>query len=64
MNKFGFFKVKYYDPKKIKFQHMPDKENVSNNRKNRYEEINRFKNGHITQHLTSIDIEKIAISGE
>ena len=31
--------------------------------KNRYEEINRLRNGDITQHLTSVDIEEIVRSG-
>ena len=42
---------------------MSKKENVFNNRKNGYEEMNRFRNGDITQHLTSVDIEKIVRSG-
>ena len=64
LNKFGFFGVKYYNAKEIKFQHMSVKENISSNRKNRYEEINRFRNGDITRHLTSIDNEEIVRSGE
>ena len=42
---------------------MSFKENVFNDRKNRYEEINRFRNGDITQHLTSVDIEEAVRSG-
>ena len=35
LNKTGFFKVSYYNPKEIVFQHMGVKENVFNERKNR-----------------------------
>ena len=63
LNKSGFFKVRYYNPKEIIFQHMSVKENSFNDRKNRYEEINRFRNGDITQHLTSVEIEEVVRSG-
>ena len=63
LNKTGFFKVKYYNPENIVFQHMSVKEKVFNDRKNRYEEINRFGNGEIVQHLTSVDIEEVVRSG-
>ena len=63
LNKAGFSKVKYYNPENIVFQHMSVKEKVFNDRKNRYEEINRFRNGDITQHLTSVDIEEVVRSG-
>ena len=43
---------------------MPVKEKVFNDRKNRYEEINRFRNGDITQHLTSVDTEGEVRTGE
>ena len=33
------------------------------NDRNIYEEINRFRNGDITQHLTSVDIEEVVRSG-
>ena len=42
---------------------MSVKENVLNDRKNRCEEINRFRNGDIIQHLTSVDIEEVVRSG-
>ena len=42
---------------------MSVKENIINNRKNRYEEINRFRNGDITQHLTSVAIVEVVRSG-
>ena len=35
---------------------------VFNDRKNRYEEIIRFRNGDTTQHLSSVDIEKVVRS--
>ena len=37
---------------------MSVKENVINHQKNRYE-INRFRNGDITQNLTGVDIEEV-----
>ena len=42
---------------------MSVKENAFNDRKNRSEEINRFRNGDITQHLTCVDIEEVVRSG-
>ena len=42
---------------------MSVKEKVFNDRKNRYEEISRFRNGDVTQHLTSVDIEEVVRSG-
>ena len=63
LNKSGFFKIRYYNAKEIIFQHMSVKENVFNDRKNRYEEISRFRNGDITQQLTSVDIEEVVRSG-
>ena len=42
---------------------MSVKENVFNDRKKRYEEINQFRNDDITQHLTSVDIEEAVRSG-
>ena len=63
LNESGFFKVKQYNPKEVIFQHMSVRENVFNDRKNRYEEIDRFKNGDITQHLISVDIEEIVRPG-
>ena len=42
---------------------MSVKEKVFNDRKNRYKEINRFRKGDITQHLTSVDIEEVVRSG-
>ena len=41
------------------FQDMSVRENVFNDLKKRYEEINRFRTDDITQHLTNVDIEKI-----
>ena len=63
LNKTGFFKVSYYNRQEIIFQHMTVKGNVFNARKNRYEQINRFRNGDITQHLTGVDIEEVVRSG-
>ena len=37
---------------------MSVKEQIFNAMKNRLEELNRFRNGYIRQHLTSVDIEE------
>ena len=63
LNKSGFFKVRYYNLKEFIFQHMSVTENVLNDRKNRYQEINRFRSGDIIQHLTSVDIQEVVRSG-
>ena len=63
LNKSGFFKARYYNPKEIVFQHVSLEEIVFNDRKNRYEEINRFRNGDTTQHLSSVDIVEVVRSG-
>ena len=62
LNRTGFIRLKYYNPKNIVFQHMSVKEKAFNDRKNRYEEINRFRNSGIVQHLTSVDIEEVVRS--
>ena len=62
LNKTGFFKVGHYSPKEIVFQHMSVRENAFNDRKNRCEEINRFRNSDRTQHLTCADIEEVVRS--
>ena len=54
-----FFKIDNHNPKDIVFQHIAAKEKVCNDRTNRYEKINIFGNGYITQHLTFVDIEKL-----
>ena len=55
----GILKIKYYYPKNLIVQHLPVKEKV--NRK----EINRMRNGYITQILTSVDIqETVKIGGK
>ena len=46
-------------PKKSFFQVFIVKEIIFNDRKNSYEEINFFRNGDITQPLTSVDIEEV-----
>ena len=63
LKKYGFFEVKYYNPKEMIFQHMSAKGNVFDNRIIIYEEIERFRNGDITQHLTSVVIGEIVRSG-
>ena len=63
LNKSGFFNVKYYNPEYLILQHLPVNEEVFNESKNKFEHVNRFRNGHITQHLTSVDIEQIVRIG-
>ena len=55
--------MKYYNLENVIFQHMFVKEQVFNAIKNRWEEVSRFRNGYIRQHLTSVDIEKIVRVG-
>ncbi len=63
LNKTGFFKVKYYNPEFLILQHLAVNEDVWNESKNKHENVNRFRNGHIIQHLTSVDIEQIVRIG-
>ena len=53
LNKTGFFKVKYHIPKKLILQFMAVEEDVYNETIHQCECVNRFKNGDITQYLTS-----------
>ena len=50
-------KVKYYYPKNLIVQHLPVKEKVNKI------EVNRMRNGYITQILTSVDIQEIVRIG-
>ena len=61
--KTGFSKVKYHNPENLILQHMAVKEDVYNEAKNKSEKVNRFRNGYITQHLTSVNIEQIVRVG-
>ena len=63
LNKSRFCKMKIYNPRDIVFQHMAVKEKVSNDRKNRYQEINRFRRGFITQNFAFVDIEELVRVG-
>ena len=55
----AILKIKYYNPKDLIVQHLPVKE------KEKKIEINRMRNGYITQVLTSVDIqENIKIGGK
>ena len=55
----ALLKIKYYNPKNLIVQHLPIKE------KEKKIEINRMRNGYITQVLTSVDIQEIVkIGGE
>ena len=59
LNKSGFFDVKYYNSENIVFYHISVKEKNFNEIKKKSEEVNRFRNGYIGQHLRSVDIEEI-----
>ena len=63
LKKTGFFNVKYHNPENLILQHMAVKEDVYDETKHECECINRFKNGDITQHLTSLDIEEVVRIG-
>ena len=53
----AILKIKYYNPKNLINQHLPVKEKVNKT------EINRMRNGYITQVLTSVDIQEIVKNG-
>ena len=53
----AILKIKYYNPKNLIVQHLPVKE------KEKEFEINRMRNGYITQVLTSVDIQEIVKIG-
>ena len=63
LNKSGPFDVKFYNPENIILQHISVKEQVFNAFKNKWEEVNFFRNGYIKQHLTSVNIEKVVRVG-
>ena len=53
----AILKMKYYNPKNLIVQHLPVREKVNKT------EINRMRNGYITQVLTSVDIQEIVKYG-
>ena len=53
----AILKVKYYYPKNLIVQHLPVKEKINKM------EINRMRNGYITQVLTSVDTQEIVKKG-
>ena len=53
----AFLKINYYNPTNLIVQHLPVKE------KEKKIEINRMRNGYITQVLTSVDIQEIVKIG-
>ena len=64
LNRSAFLTVKYHNPENLIFQHLPIKEKIENPYKNnRFEEINRMRNGIIIDTLTSIDIVEIVKCG-
>ena len=64
LNRSAFLTVKYHNPENLIFQHLPIKEKINNPYKNnRFEEINRMRNGIIIDTLTSVDIVEIVKCG-
>ena len=63
LNKTRLFRVKYHNPENLFhniIQHMAVKEDVYNDAtKNKCESVNRFRDGDITQHLTSLILKKL-----
>ena len=56
-----FSTVKYHNPEKLIFQHLPVNEKIDNSYKNkRLEEINGMRNGKKVDTLTTVDIVEIA----
>ena len=64
LNRSAFLTIKYHNPENLIFQHLPIKEKIKNPYKNnRFEEINRMRNGIIIDTLTSVDIVEIIKCG-
>ena len=64
LNRSAFLTIKYHNPENLVFQHLPIKEKINNPYKNnRFEEINRMRNGIIIDTLTSVDIVEIVKCG-
>ena len=60
LNKSAFLTKNYHNPENLIFQHLTIKEKIKNPYKNnRFEEINRMRNGIIIDTLTSVDIVEI-----
>ena len=53
----AILKMKYYNPRDLIFQHLPLKEKVENI------EVNRMRNGYISDILTSVDLWEIVKTG-
>ena len=64
LNRSAFLTIKYHNPENLIFQQLPIKEKIKNPYKNnRFEEINRMRNGIIIDTLTSVDIVEIVKCG-
>ena len=64
LNRSAFLTIKYHNPENLIFQHLPVKEKIANPYKNnRFEEINRMRNGIIIDTLASVDIVEIVKYG-
>ena len=64
LNRSAFLTIKYHNRENLIFQHLAIKEKIENPYKNnRFEEINRMRNGIIIDTLTSVDIVEIVKCG-
>ena len=64
LHRSAFLTVKYHNPENLVFQHLSIREKINNPYKNnRFEEINRMRNGVITDTLTSVDIVELVKYG-
>ena len=60
LNRSAFLTVKNHKPENLDFQHLPLKEKIKNpNKNNRFQEINRMRNGFIIHSLTSVDFVEL-----
>ena len=59
LNKSVVFRIRYYNAKDILFAQLSVKKQSLNENKIRYEEINRFRNGYVTQYLKSVKKKRV-----
>ena len=58
----AILRVRYYNPKKLIFQHLPVEEGVILDGE-RYKDVNGLRNCYITKMLTNVDIDEIVTMG-
>ena len=64
LNRSAFLMVKYHNPENLIFQHLPVKGRIENPYKNnRFEEINRMRNGIIVHTSTSVGFVEVVKCG-